>query len=68
MDILIWRVVPYKYQSDIEKNQLENNFFYPYFFSTNFMFTLIINKIKILKKLIEVIIYKFKLLLYQYEI
>jgi hypothetical protein len=60
--------VPYKYQSDIEKNQLENNFFYPYFFSTNFMFTLIINKIKILKKLIEVIIYKFKLLLYQYEI
>jgi len=32
MDILIWRVVPYKYQSDIEKNQLENNFFLSLFF------------------------------------
>jgi len=49
-----------KYHFDIGRNQfLENNLLLSIFFCTNFVFMFIKNKIKILKKLIEIVVYKF---------
>ena len=45
----------YKYQFDIKRN---------YFLSTNFLFIFIRNKTEFFNIFIEVIIYKFKILLY----
>ena len=53
----------YKYQFVIDKNQLENNFLLSLFFIYKLLFMFIENKIEILKKLIKIIIYKFKTLL-----
>jgi hypothetical protein len=50
----------YKYYFDIDRNQfLENNLLLSIFFSTNSLFIFIKNKIKNLKKLIEIVVYKF---------
>jgi len=55
---------PYKYHIDTGINKLKNKFILFQFFSTHSLFKFIRKKIKILKKLIKNVIYKFYILLY----